>query len=234
VAKCQEFGGLVAAMFAATAVVVWRTEVFTMPQATLLILVMVILVGLLGLILYMCAGRCTPLGTLLTWLARWRIFPQKMEQLRTFAAEVEQLIAVALTKHIAVFLLSQSITALSAASIFIRPWIFFWFLPAARLSIEQLCALFVLTNLVNLLTVVPGGLGWFEATMAGYARATGLGDEKGVAFALVSRMADLTLLMIGCWLIVRYGLWHIARSQRGKRQPSAARIQTSGQTVEET
>ena len=84
----------------------------------------------------------------------------------------------------------------SAVSIFIRPWIFFWFLPGARPSVEQLCALFVLTNLVNLLTVVPGGLGWFEAAMAGYASATGLGDDRGVGFALVSRMADLRLAVL--------------------------------------
>jgi uncharacterized protein (TIRG00374 family) len=232
VAKCQEFGGLVVGMLVATAVVVWRTDVFTLPQATLLILVMVILVGLLGLILYACTGRFTPIVTLLTWMARWRIFPQKMEQARTFAAEVEQRIAAALTGHSAVFLLAQSMTALSAVSIFIRPWLFFWFLPVAPLRVDQLCALFVLTNLVNLLTVVPGGLGWFEATMAGYAKATGLGDENGVAFALVSRLADLTLLTIGCWLIVHYGLVHMARGQGGDRQPAAARRQTSGEASE--
>ena len=33
--------------------------------------------------------------------------------------------------------------------------------------------------------------------MVGYASAVGLGDDKGVAFALVSRMADVILLTIG-------------------------------------
>jgi uncharacterized protein (TIRG00374 family) len=215
-------------MIVATALVVWRTDAFTTLHVALLIAVMVILVGLLGLTLYAFAGRFTPIVTLLTCLARWCIFPQKMSQVRTFAAEVEQLIAMALTERVSVFLLAQLITWLSAVSIFIRPWLFFWFLPGARLSVEQLCALFVLTNLVNLLTVVPGGLGWFEATMAGYASATGLGDDKGVAFALVSRIADLTLLILGCWLIVHAGLSHLARRQAGDRQPSAESIQTPG------
>jgi uncharacterized protein (TIRG00374 family) len=149
-----------------------------------------------------------------------------MTQLRAFAAEVERLIAMALTERRSVFLLAQLVTWLSTVSLFIRPWIFFWFLPGARLRVEQLCALFVLTNLVNLLTVVPGGLGWFEATMAGYARATGLGDEKGVAFALVSRIADVTLLMLGCWLIVHAGLSSLVRGQ------AAERIQTPGKASE--
>jgi uncharacterized protein (TIRG00374 family) len=232
VAKYQEFGGLVLGMIVATALVVWRTDAFTTLHVALLIAVMVILVGLLGLTLYAFAGRFTPIVTLLTCLARWRIFPQKMSQVRTFAAEVEQLIAMALTERVSVFLLAQLITWLSAVSIFIRPWLFFWFLPGARLSVEQLCALFVLTNLVNLLTVVPGGLGWFEATMAGYASATGLGDDKGVAFALVSRIADLTLLTIGCWLIVHAGLSHMARGQAGDPPPSAERIQMPGKGSE--
>lgn len=232
VAKFQEFGGLVLGLIVATGLVVWRTDAFTTPRAALLIAVMVILIGLLALTLYAFAGRFTPIVTLLTCLARWRIFPQKMARLRAFAAEVEHLISLALTERVPVFLLAQSITGLSAVSIFIRPWIFFWFLSETRLSVDQLCALFVLTNLVNLLTVVPGGLGWFEATMAGYASATGLGDDKGVAFALVSRIADLTLLTIGCWLIVHAGLSHMARGQAGNRQASAERIQTPGKVSE--
>jgi uncharacterized membrane protein YbhN (UPF0104 family) len=91
-----------------------------------------------------------------------------------------------------------------------------------HLSFDQLCALFVLTNLVNLLTVVPGGLGWFEATMASYASAVGLGDDKGVAFALVSRMADVILLTVGSCLILHYGLSHVVRGQAEERVPTDA------------
>lgn len=232
VAKCQEFGGLVLGLIVATGCIVWRTNAFTTPYAALFIAALALLIALLGLLLSAFAGRFTPIVTLLTWLARWHIFPQTMARLRAFAAEVEHLMALALTQRVAVFVLAQVITGLSAVSIFLRPWLFFWFLPGPRLSVEQLCALFVLTNVVNLLTVVPGGLGWFEATMAGYVSAIGLGDEKGMAFALVSRIADLTLLMIGCWLIVHVGLSHLVRAQTGARQPSAACRQAPGKASE--
>ena len=129
VAKYQELGGLVVGMLVATALIVWRTDAVSTPQATLLLAVLVLLAGLLGLTLYAFAGRCTPLVTLLARLERWHIFPTKMAQLRAFATEVEQLIAVALTERFAVFLLAQLITWLSTVSIFIRPWLFFWFLP---------------------------------------------------------------------------------------------------------
>ena len=122
-AKYQEFGGLVVGMLVATALVVWRTDAVTTPQAALLLAVMAILVALLGLTLYAFAGRFTPLVRLLTCLARWGIFPQKMAQIRAFAAEVEQLIAMVLTERTAVFLLAQLIIWLSTVSLFIRPWI---------------------------------------------------------------------------------------------------------------
>jgi uncharacterized membrane protein YbhN (UPF0104 family) len=105
------------------------------------------------------------------------------------------------------------VTCLSAVSIFIRPWIFFRFLPNFEIDFSQLCVLFVLMNLVNGLPLIPGALGLFEATMTGYASAAGLGDEKGAAFAVVSRIADLLLFMLGSWLIVHYGLTNSARLQ---------------------
>lgn len=75
-------------------------------------------------------------------------------------------------------------------------------------TVERLkyAIIFVLTNLVNALSLVPGSLGWFEATMAGYASTAGIGDEKGAAFAIVNRIAALTLLVLGGWLIVHSGL----------------------------
>jgi ABC-type transport system involved in cytochrome bd biosynthesis fused ATPase/permease subunit len=42
--------------------------------------------------------------------------------------------------------------------------------------------------------------------MAGYASTAGIGDEKGAAFAIVNRIAALTLLVLGGWLIVHSGL----------------------------
>jgi uncharacterized protein (TIRG00374 family) len=217
VAKFQEFGGLISGMIVATACFIWHTDTVATRQIALLIVVMVILVGLLGITLYAFIGRFKPIVTLLIGLARWRILHQKMARFQVFAEDLGHRISRVLTAHGSVFLLAQSIVCLSVITLFIRPWLFFWFLPGTRLGFDQLCALFVLTNLVNLLTVVPGGLGWFEATMAGYTSAVGLGDDKGVAFALVSRIADVTLLTLGSWLILRYGLSHVTRGHREER-----------------
>jgi uncharacterized membrane protein YbhN (UPF0104 family) len=77
---------------------------------------------------------------------------------------------------------------------------------------------------VNAFSIIPGGLGLFEATMTGYASAVGLGDDKGAAFAIISRIADLTLLMLGSWLIVHYGLSKVVY---GKRKSPASDVNQS-------
>lgn len=228
-AKFQELGGLVLSMILATALFVWHTDAFTRQHTVLLCVVMLILASLLGVTVYTFAGRCKPLVTLLKMLARCHIFRYHMAWLQTTAEEIERLMHLTLTEHRRVFLLAQGMMCLSAVSLFIRPWIFFWNFPDVSLGFNQICALFVLTNLVNLLTVVPGSLGWFEATMAAYASAVGLGEARGAAFALVTRLADLTFLILGSWLIVHYGLTHVARDKTAAR---AAATTETGEGVQ--
>jgi uncharacterized protein (TIRG00374 family) len=136
-----------------------------------------------------------------------------LEKLLNLAAELEELIYQTLTNRPRVLLLPQAINCFSAITIFIRPWIFFRALPHLTIGFDQLCALYVITNLVNAFTIVPGGLGLFEATMVGYASLAQLGDDKGAALALISRIADLSFVIIGGCLIFYHGLERIARSR---------------------
>ena len=138
------------------------------------------------------------------------------------AAELDDLVYHTMTHRPRVLLLSQVITCLSAVTLFLRPWLFFRALPHPSIGFEQLCILFVITNLVNSLTIVPGGLGLFEATMVGYASVAHLGDDKGAALALITRIADLTFLIIGGCLIFHYGLARMACRREPAFAPSDA------------
>jgi uncharacterized protein (TIRG00374 family) len=208
-AKFQELGGLLVGMLAATALFVWHTDFFTRRNEVLLITINVVLAVLLGLGFYAFAGRLSPLVKLLALAARWRRFESQVKRLQILAEEVENCIHTTVTKRLRLFILAQVVTCLSAVSIFIRPWIFFRFLPNFEIDFSQLCVLFVLMNLVNGLPLIPGALGLFEATMTGYASAAGLGDEKGAAFAVVSRSRPTPVRR--SWLIVHYGLAKSAR-----------------------
>ncbi|MGE3537130.1 MAG: lysylphosphatidylglycerol synthase transmembrane domain-containing protein [Candidatus Tectimicrobiota bacterium] len=213
-AKFQELGALVLGMIVTTGLFLWHSR-STRPQHILLLtLAMAVLVVLLGMLLYAFGGRLQPLLRLLRLLARLHRMQRHAAWLHTLIAEMEHLVYTTLREHWGMVLLAQAITALSTVSLWLRPWIFCWYLPGQAVDIFDLCALFVLTNLVNLLTVVPGGLGWFEATMAGYTSAVGLGDERGAAFALVTRLADVIFLTLGSWLIAHHGLRSIVRSKR--------------------
>lgn len=213
VAKLQELGGLILSMVAATTLFIWHTDVLTIHVEVLLIALLVLVTGLFITTLYAFVGRNRPLVTLVKLLGRWRLFSPLLGRLLELADEIEELIHSTLTHRFRVLLLAQAITCLSAMTIFLRPWIFFRALPELPVSFEQLCALFVITNLVNALTIVPGGLGLFEGSMAGYASLANLGDEKGMAFALISRIADLTFLTIGGSLLLHRGLAHFARGR---------------------
>jgi uncharacterized protein (TIRG00374 family) len=222
VAKFQEFGGLLLSMIVATALLVWHTDYFTRRNEELLIVVMFMLAALGVLILYAFAGRLQPLVTIIDVLARFQFFSHRLVRLRTFAVEMEVLIHAAVANRLRVFSLAQGVTCLSAVSVFIRPWIFFRALPGLGIGFDQLCIFFVLTTLVNAISIIPGALGLFEASMAGYADASGLGDATGAAFAIVNRIADLTLVIIGSWLIVHYGLSNIARGLEVEKITDAA------------
>jgi glycosyltransferase 2 family protein len=221
VAKFQEFSGLILSMIVATALLVWHTDYFTRRNEGLLIVVMFVLAALCAIILYAFAGRLQLLVTVIDLLARFRALSHQMARLRTLAVELEALIHTAVANRLRIFSLAQAITCLSAVSVFIRPWIFFRALPSLVIGFDQLCVFFVLTTLVNALTLIPGALGVFEASMAGYADASGLGDDKGAAFAIVNRIADLTLVVIGCWLIAHYGLSKIARGLEEEKDTAA-------------
>jgi uncharacterized protein (TIRG00374 family) len=220
VAKFQELGGLILSMLGATALFIWHADDLTRGFDIFLIALLAMLVGLFSLTLYAFVRRSQPLVVFLTFLARCRIFPRLIAKLLILAAELEELIHQTLTNHFRILLLSQVITCFSAVTIFFRPWLFFHALPHLAIGFDQLCALFVITNLVNSLTLIPGGLGLFEATMVGYASLAQWGDDKGAALALITRVADLTFILMGGCFIFYHGLAHMARRRDAALVPT--------------
>lgn len=211
IAKLQELGGLLGSMLLVTALFLWHTHALSAHAIWLLMIGLSILASLFSITLYGFLSRTQPLVKSLLFLSRWRIFPRLMHRMATFAGDLETLIHGTLTRQTRAVFLAQSITWLSTISIFLRPWIFFRALPHAPVGFEQLCLFFVFTNLVNALTIIPGGLGIFEATMTGYAAFAGLGDDKGAAFAIVTRLSDGIFFAIGCWLMLHHGLTRLLR-----------------------
>lgn len=211
VAKFQEIGALLFIMVVAAGIAVWRIE-FTREQAILIVAAMALLSVIFGFLLWGFIGNLQPTVKIINFLARWKRLRRKLARLRTLAEEMENLIHAAFTHRWKLFLLAQGVTMISAASILVRPWIFYYFARGGHLlDIGVLCAIFLLTNVINSLPHTPGGLGIFEGGMVGLFALLGLGKENAAAYSLVNRAADLILILYGLYLIAHLGLRSLAR-----------------------
>lgn len=211
VGKFQEIGALLFIMIVAAAIAVWRIR-FTREQTFLIVSAMTLLSVIFGITLWAFLGNLQPTVKVINFLARVKRWRRRLARLRTRAEEMEHLIHAAFTHRWKLFLLAQAITLVSAASILFRPWIFYYFARGGQmLSIEHLCAIYLVTNVINSLPHTPGGLGIFEGGMVGLFALLGLGEANAAAYSVVNRASDLFLLILGLYLIVHLGLQSLAR-----------------------
>jgi uncharacterized protein (TIRG00374 family) len=211
VGKFQEIGALLFIMVVSAGIAVWRIN-FTREQTILIVSAMSFLSLVFGITLWAFLGNLQPSVKVINFLARFKGLRRRLARLRTRAEEMEHLIHAAFTHRWKLFLLAQAITLVSAASILMRPWVFFYFARGGyMLGIEHLCAIYLVTNVINSLPHTPGGLGIFEGGMVGLFALLGLGEPNAAAYSVVNRASDLFLLLLGLYLIVHLGLQSLAR-----------------------
>ena len=221
VGKYQEVGALLLVMIAAAGIALWKID-FTRGQTILLISALAFLLALFSLTLYAFLGNLKPTVRVINALAR--LFGKKgrrrFARLRTRAEEMEHLIHAAFTKRWKTFLAAQAVTLLSSISILMRPWVYFYFSSDHRmLGVEYLCAIYLVTNLINVLPHMPGALGILEGGMVGLFTLMKLPEQHATGFALVTRIGDLSLILFGAWLIFHYNLQAMAkRVAKGEEQ----------------
>jgi uncharacterized protein (TIRG00374 family) len=228
VSKFQEVGALLFTMIGACGVALWKLR-FTREQEILLASSMGILLVLFILGVYAFVGNFQPTVKVINFVARilGKRARRRMARLRTRAEEMEHLIHAAFTKRGKTFLAAQVVTLGSSVSILFRPWIYFAFSQDHLfLGMEYLCAIYLVTNLVNMLPHTPGGLGIMETVMSMLFALTKMGAEHAIAYQLCSRLADLALILLGGWLIFHYNLQAIARRvAKGEEQVSVRDVE---------
>jgi uncharacterized protein (TIRG00374 family) len=212
VSKFQEIGALLFTMIAACGIALWRIE-FTREQEIALASAMGLLLVLFAGALYAFVGDLRPTVKLINLLARFfRKGRRRLARLRTRAEEMEHLIRAAFTQRRGIFLAAQAATLLSSLSIFLRPSLYAAYCrEPMNLELQHLSAIYLLTNLVNLLPHTPGALGVMEGVMGILFGITRMGTEHARDFQVVVRVADLLLLLTGGWLIVHHNLQSLAR-----------------------
>jgi uncharacterized protein (TIRG00374 family) len=220
VSKFQEIGAILFIMMVAVGIAIWKVD-FSRKQEMVLIGTMVFLIAIFTLGVYAFVGNFKPTVKIINFLARFKKGRRRLARLRTRAKEMEHLIHGAFTKRWKTFVAAQAVTMLSAVTIIIRPWIFFYFKDGMHTGIEDLCAIYVVTNLINVLPHTPGALGVMETFMVALFAITGMGKDQAAALSVVNRLSDLILLVLGGWLIFHYNMQAMAkRVAKGEEQVS--------------
>ncbi|MGQ9601538.1 MAG: lysylphosphatidylglycerol synthase transmembrane domain-containing protein [Candidatus Bipolaricaulia bacterium] len=99
--------------------------------------------------------------------------------------------------------------------IYLRPQIFFYFSQAKLFSFPNLSLAYSLwVILAALLWITPGGIGIAEGGWVGILALIGVGRAGAVAFALVLKGLELTLVILGVSLLMEFGLLRRSRSRR--------------------
>jgi len=228
-------------MVLAAGVSVWRIE-FPRKQMIFVLSALGILMSLFLLAVYGFVSNRQPSVKVINFLARfgksgfgrWR---RKLARLRFRAEEMEHVIHRAFTKRGKVFLLSQAVTTLSALSVLVRPWVYFTFSPHHEyVAFEKLSAIYIVTNLINMVPHTPGALGVMEGGMVGLFRILKLGaDSDAGAYQMVGRAADIVLILFGSWLIFHYNLQAMAkRIAQGKETVEISEAEGADEEPEST
>lgn len=224
VSKFQELSGLALLIICATIAILWGTSALShTEQVALITATSIMAIALLALMIAFI-GNFKPIVKLIDLLIRCRIFAMKLRELRSKAEEMEQIIHESFVKHWKTFLISMFITLFSAVSIFIRPALFFYFLNSDKgmPGITDLSIIFVLTQLISIIQIVPGNLGIWEGGTLWIFHLVNRPDGEAVAFAIASRIADILFLVIGLWLILHFGMSKVARETvRRRKDPTS-------------
>ena len=211
VSKMQEFAALTFLGVVCAAIILVRFPMSPAQRLTVGIVTGALALFCGGVMIAFCFNA-KPTVRIINLLARMRIARRRLARLRPKAEEMENLIHACFVHRWKRFLIAQAITMVSAVSNSLRPWFFLLFASdVGPVGSEHLSGIYWVFNIINGFSFTPGGLGLFEGGMLGYFSAVGLPKDVGVAYSIASRIADITFLMLGTWLIVSAGLGGMAK-----------------------
>ena len=210
VSKFQELGAVLLTMVIALGIALWKLNI-NERQETLLVISMVIIGSIFLLALYTFAGHLKPIAKIVYLISKLGIAKKKLSKLESRIDDMEKMIHYTFTKNKMSLFKSQLVMFISPAGVFIRPLIFFIMIKQPTLSIAALSAIYLVTNIINILPLTPGGLGFLEGGMLGIFTLIGLKETQANTFSILIRTSDIILIALGIWLIIHLGLKAVAK-----------------------
>jgi len=209
-AEFQLLTGFCASIAAAMLVIVGSSAAHTLPISWM-VLVTLSLAALVGLILAALLLDLRILARTLGLVIRCGIFPKRLAPVRDAAGDMEETVRGLLVRHKLSFLSGQLSVFISPLASFVQPAIFFWFLRAAGGSAThptaiQLASFFVMVELLLMLPTTPAGLGVYEGGILGIFHLHGWSVPDGAAYAILMRLDDVLVSLVGSVLLARFGI----------------------------
>lgn len=122
--------------------------------------------------------------------------------------EAETIIHDAFSTHTKAVLQVLAISMLINLTVFVRPWIFFFFNSDVMLGFRNLSFVYALFFfLSSFLWVTPGGLGIAEGGLVEIFRLIGrnIPDQAVTAFAITVRGIELVFILVGLTILIHFG-----------------------------
>ena len=222
VSKFQEFVGIVLAMLLTVFFFISTTDVVSKPHEVTLVFLALMFTAALFLLFYAIVGRLRPTIWVIDRIDKLKFMKGRLHRLRRRAVELEYRVHAAFVHRWKTFLVAQAVTLLSAVSMFLRPMIFVFFLPGPKTAhADSICMIYIIANIINMVQIVPGGLGMHEWGITYYfdlISETQFADpvmtpETAMAYVLVGRFADILFILIGFILVWQAGLMKVARGK---------------------
>ncbi|OHB70050.1 MAG: hypothetical protein A2W23_08205 [Planctomycetes bacterium RBG_16_43_13] len=219
--KFQELAGLVFLCLIGTIIIVCSGGLSQGETISIIVAISIIALVLIAM-LYAFLSNFKPVLKTVNILSKLKLFSSKIEGMRHKAEELENMVREHFIKRWKTYLNSQLITLVSAASVFIRPIIFYYFYNKNILIETQLFTLltklfiiYVLTQIVLVFQLTPGGFGTFEGGMILTFQIAGLGSgsAEAIAFSIITRIGELAMVFAGLWMISHYGLMKVAKGK---------------------
>ncbi len=214
VGKFQEISSLVLFMIISSAVIVYTTGLLPKNIETALVITVITMTIAMIVLASLYIFNLKPISNFFILLWKLGLPARVVLKWRSKIDDLEQTIHMSFTKRVKPFLIAQFLTLISTFTLFARPFIIFYFANETRpLELHHICAVYLITNLINLLQFIPGSLGLFEGGLVLYFVHSGLGAQNSMAFSIVNRISDLALVALSVWLIVHFGLSQLAKSK---------------------
>ncbi len=144
---------------------------------------------------------------------------ERVARICAWLDEAETVVAHAFAHHTKAVLAALAITLVVNLTVFVRPFIFFWFSGGLLLGFRNLSFIFAMYFfLSSFLWVTPGGLGISEGGLVGIFELIGRGipARAVTAYAISVRLMELAFIVVGVGILIHFGAVKLPKLRRGK------------------